>query len=112
MNRVGGILFVGLLVSGSAVHADTAPPSHKCIAPLRQRDFATQFELERYRSAVELYRSCLEAFIKEQEQAIEAHRRAAQSAIDDWNKFVGQGTKAPPRAPEDKGDDPGFRGKP
>ncbi len=112
MIRFGILLFVTLLASGPAVLADTTLPLHKCVAPLRQREFASQVLLERYKSTVELYRTCLEAFVKEQEAAIELHRRAAQSAIDDWNKFVGQDTKAPSRAPEDKGNDQGFRDKP
>ncbi len=112
MNWLGMILFVTLLASGSAVFADTTLPVHKCVAPLRQREFATQVLLERYKSTVELYRTCLEAFVKEQEKAIEIHRQAAQAAIEDWNKFVGQDTKGPSKAPEDKGEDQGFRDKP
>ena len=112
MRRWGAMVFVTLLLSGSAVHADAALASHKCTAPMKQREFSTQVQLERYKSAVELYRSCLEAFVKEQETAIETHRQAAQSAIDDWNRFVGQETKEPPRAPEDKRDSQEFRGKP
>ncbi len=95
MNRYGVVLFIILLVSGRAALADTTLPVHKCVAPLRQREFATQVLLERYKSTVELYRSCLEAFVKEQEKAIEIHRQAAQAAIEEWNKFVGQDTKEP-----------------
>ena len=110
--RCGAMVFVTLLLSGSAAHADTALASYKCTAPMKQREFATQAQLERYKIAVELYRSCLEAFVKEQETAIETHRQAAQNAIGDWNRFVGQETKEPPRAPEDKRDSQEFRGKP
>jgi hypothetical protein len=112
MRRCGALLVIILLLSGSAVYADTALASHKCTAPMKQREFATQAQLERYKSAVELYRSCLEAFVKEQETAIETHRQAAQTAIGDWNRFVGQETKEPPRAPEDKRDNQEFRGIP
>ena len=112
MRRCGALVFIALLLSGSAVYADTALASHKCTAPMKQREFATQAQLERYKSVVELYRSCLEAFVKEQETAIETHRQAAQSAIGDWNRFVGQETKEPPRAPEDKRDTQEFRGSP
>ena len=106
------LVFITLLLSGDAVYADTDLASHKCTAPMKQREFATQAQLERYKSAVELYRSCLEAFVKEQETAIETHRQAAQNAIGDWNRFVGQETKEPPRAPEDKRDNQEFRGNP
>ena len=112
MRRCGAMVFITLLLSGSAVYADTALASHKCTAPMKQREFATQAQLERYKSAVELYRSCLEAFVKEQETAVETHRQAAQNAIGDWNRFVGQETREPPRAPEDKRDSQEFRSKP
>jgi hypothetical protein len=110
--RCGALVFITLLLSGSAVYADTALASHKCTAPMKQREFATQVQLERYKSAVELYRSCLEAFVKEQETAIEAHRQAAQNAIGDWYRFVGQETREPPKASEDKRDTQEFRGNP
>ena len=112
MRRCGALVFIALLLSGDAVYADTALASHKCTAPMKQREFATQAQLERYKSVVELYRSCLEAFVKEQETAIETHRQAAQNAIGDWNRFVGQETKESPRAPEDKRDSQEFRGNP
>jgi hypothetical protein len=106
------MVLVVLFLPGSSAYGDATPPSLKCVAPLKQRAFATQAQLDRYKTAVDLYRSYLEAFVKEQEKAIEVHRQAAQSAIDDWNKFVGQKTKEPPKAPETKRDDQDFRGKP
>jgi hypothetical protein len=112
MRLCGALVSITLLFSGSAVYGDTAPASHQCTAPMKQREFATQAQLDRYKNTVELYRSCLEGFVKEQETAIEAHRQAAQNAIGDWNRFVGQETKEPPRAPEDKRDNPEFRGNP
>ena len=106
------MVIITLVLSGSAVHADTALTSHKSTAPMKQREFATQIQLERYTSAAAHYRSCLEAFVTEQEMAIETHRPAAQDAIGDWNRFVGQETTEPPRAPEDKRNSQEFRGKP
>ena len=86
--------------------------SHNCTAPLKQRQFATQFQLERYKSTVDLYRGCLDAFVREQEQAIEIRRQAIQSAIDDWNKFVGEDNKQPSKTQEGKEGAQEFRGKP
>ena len=107
MQRLGGMLLLILLLSPSVAQADPSPPSHKCTAPLKQTEFATRFQLDRYKTTVDLYRSCLEDFVKEQERAIENHRRAVQSAIDDWNTFVGKDAKEPPRSPQDKGGGPG-----
>jgi hypothetical protein len=103
MRQLSGMLLLILLLSPSIAYGDTSPPSHKCTAPLKQTEFATQFQLDRYKTTVELYRSCLEGFVKEQERAIENHRQAVQSAIDDWNKFVGKEAKEPSRTPQDKG---------
>lgn len=107
MLRLTGLLLAMLLLCDAVAYGDTSPPSHKCNAPLKQTQFATQFQLDSYRAAVDLYRSCLEAFVKEQEQEIEIHRQAAQGAVDDWNRFVGKETKAPPSAPQDKGSQSG-----
>jgi hypothetical protein len=74
---------------------------------LKQTQFTTQLQVDSYRAAVDLYRSCLEAFVKEQEREGEIHHQAAQSAVDDWNRFVGKETKAPPSAPQEKGSTPG-----
>ncbi len=102
MRGVGGIILIALLLSPAAASSGPDIPSHNCIAPLKQRDFVTQAQLDRYKASVDLYRSCLESFVKEQEKAIEAHRKAAQSAIDDWNRFVGGEADKPPKAPENK----------
>jgi hypothetical protein len=88
-----------------------ALPHYDCSAPIKQREFATKVQLDRYKAEVDLFRSCIEAFVKEQEDAIEAHRHAAQGAIDDWNKFSGPQTNPPPK-PESPGGGSGFRGKP
>ena len=96
----------------SALAAETTLPVHKCHAPIKQREFATKMQLDRYKAEVDLFRSCIEAFVKEQEEAIEAHRQATQAAIDDWRKFVGPEANAPPKAPENRDGGSGFRGKP
>jgi hypothetical protein len=91
--RRTAILLATLVLVGSAARADVTAPSPKCLAPLKQSGFATQFEVDRYKAVVDLYRSCLEAFVKEQEQAIATHRAAIQQAIDEWNRFVGKEKK-------------------
>ena len=106
MRQLGGMLLLILLIlllSPSVAQSDASPPAPKCTAPLKQTEFATRFQVDRYKATVDLYRSCLEDFVKEQERAIENHRQAVQSAIDDWNKFVGKEAKEPPRTPQDKG---------
>jgi hypothetical protein len=112
MGRLGLALFVCFLLPDLAVSAETVLPSHNCTAPLKQREFATQFQLDRYKSIVDLYRTCLDAFVREQEQAIELHRQAIQNAIDDWNKFVGAERKQPSKTQEGKEGASEFRVKP
>ncbi len=103
LRRLSALLLTGLMLSGGLAYGDASPPAHKCAAPLKRTQFATQFQVDSYRAAVELYRSCLEAFVKEQEREIEVHRQAAQGAIDEWNRFVGKETSGPPSAPKDTG---------
>lgn len=113
--RVGWLglaLLVFLLFPGSADSAETVLPSHNCTAPLKQREFATQFQLDRYKNIVDLYRACLDAFVRQQEKGIEMHRQAIQKAIDDWNKFVGEEKKPPSKTQEGKEGAPEFRVKP
>jgi hypothetical protein len=113
MRRISGLLFLALLYSGAAASDDSSPPFPNCPRPLKQSQFSTQLDLDRYKGVVDHYRSCLEAFVKEQEKAIETHQRAAQSAIEEWNRFVGQEKKEPPpKAPENSGLGDLFRIKP
>jgi hypothetical protein len=112
MKLVSAMVCGILLLLGTFVYAETALPTHKCIAPPNQRTFATQAELDRHKSAVEQYRSCLEVFVKEQEAIIETHRQAALRAIGEWEKFVGQNTNAPPKSSDRTKGDEEFRSKP
>ena len=113
--RIGSLglaVFATFFLPGTAFCAETALPSHNCTAPLKQREFATQFQLDRYKNIVDLYRDCLDAFVREQEKGIEIRRQAIQNAIDDWNKFVGEEKKQPSKTQEGKEGAPEFRGKP
>lgn len=68
--------------------ADMFQPSHGCVAPVRPHEFNSQWEIDSFRNQVEMYRQCIEDFVDEQHGAINAHSRAADDAIDDWNLFA------------------------
>jgi len=99
----------------ATARAAEAPPMHTCSAPIKRQSFATKAQLESYRAEVDGFRACIERYVKEQEQAIEVRREAAQRAIDDWNKFIGPDPNRPAStsgAPAKPDSGPGFRGIP
>ena len=115
--RVTALRFLSTLacVLPCSALAAEAPPFHKCNAPIKRQSFATKAQLDSYRADVDAFRSCIETYVKEQEAVIEAHRQAAQTAIDDWSKFIGPDPNRPaPKSspPEKPGSGPEFREKP
>jgi hypothetical protein len=80
------LLFIAFVVS--FVKADTFSPSHSCRKPFKPYSFTSKWELENFNDDVRRFRSCIEAFVEEQEDAIKKHRSAANDAIDEWNRFL------------------------
>lgn len=68
--------------------ADTIDPSHPCRKPIKPYEFKDEWEIESFKDDVDRYKRCIEDFVEEQEEAIEAHQNAASEAVDDWNRFV------------------------
>ena len=119
MRTVGATVlrFLGALACALPVSTLAAepPPFHTCTAPIKRQSFATKAQLDNYRAEVDAFRTCIEKYVKEQEAVIEVHRQAAQTAIDDWNKFIGPDPNRPvPKSslPEKPGSGPEFREKP
>ena len=51
-------------------------------------EIKTQQEADKFNSAVSEYKSCIEDFVRQQEDVAMIHRRAASQAISEWNDFV------------------------
>jgi len=77
-----------LLLVSSPTIADMLQPSHSCIKPYKPYEFTDQWQLDRFKGEVEMYKQCIADFIEEQNEAIENHQQAAEEAIDEWNHYV------------------------
>jgi predicted HicB family RNase H-like nuclease len=62
--------------------------SHSCSEPYKPYQFTTQYEVDTYNDETEEFRTCIEDYIEEQNDAVRDHQRAAEDAIDDWNNFA------------------------
>lgn len=63
--------FIAFVVS--FVKADTFSPSQSCRKPLKPYKFTSKWELENFNDDVRRFRSCIEAFVEEQEDTIKNH---------------------------------------
>lgn len=68
--------------------ADRSEPYNLCNSPYKPYKFANESELAQFKLNVKRYQDCIEDFVREQERAIDNHRRAANRAIEEWNSFV------------------------
>ena len=62
--------------------------SHSWSEPYKPYQFTTQYEVDTYNDETEEFRTCIEDYIEEQNDAVRDHQRAAEDAIDDWNNFA------------------------
>jgi hypothetical protein len=70
------------------VLADMFAPSHSCSKPYKPYQFNSQYEVDSFNNDVERYKNCIQNFIDEQNEAVLTHQRAADEALDAWNRFV------------------------
>jgi hypothetical protein len=75
-------------ISFSVLRADIITPSHSCSKPYRPSRFTSKIAFDIFMDEVEEYKSCIEEFVEEQEDAIKKHREAANEAVEEWNSFV------------------------
>jgi hypothetical protein len=74
-------------VTSLSVYAEYVS-SHSCSEPYKPYQFTTQYEVDTYNDETEEFRTCIEDYIEEQNDAVRDHQRAAEDAIDDWNNFA------------------------
>jgi hypothetical protein len=87
IRRIAAIAFL-LLAAPFANAADSSAPSHSCRKPGKAVEIKTQQEADKFNEAVSKYKSCIEDFVRQQEDAAMIHRRAASEAVSEWNDFV------------------------
>ena len=86
IRRIATIAF--LVIAAPPASADSSAPSHSCRKPGKAAEIKTQQEADKFNEAVSKYKSCIEDFVRQQEDAAMNHRRAANEAINEWNDFV------------------------
>ena len=88
IRRIATIAFLVIAASLANACADPSAPSHSCRKPGKAAEIKTQQEADKFNEAVSKYKSCIEDFVRQQEDAAMIHRRAANEAISEWNEFV------------------------
>ena len=90
MNASIRIAAIALLVLAPplANAADSSAPAHSCRKPAKPAEIKTQQEADKFNEAVSKYKSCIEDFVRQQEDAAMIHRGAASEAVSEWNDFV------------------------
>jgi hypothetical protein len=79
--------FLALTIS-MPVLSDMFTPSHSCSKPIKPYQFNSQWELDNFNNDVDMFKSCIQDFIDEQNRAAKKHAQAADDAIEEWNNFV------------------------
>lgn len=87
MKRRAPLILI-LLLGNATAHAHTMAPTPACFAPHKPYQFTSKYEVEAFQRDVEQYKRCILEFVEEQQRASQAHRRAAEEAVEEWNRFV------------------------
>ena len=77
-----------LVFAAPLANADSSVPSHSCRKPTKPAEIKTQQEADKFNEAVSNYKSCIEDFVRQQQDAAVNHQRAASQAVTEWNEFV------------------------
>lgn len=97
MNRLdirGLWLSVAVLVAQPSLAA-AEPPHPDCVQPVRPPDKSDAVAWNRFVDRVDVYRSCMNAFITANHAAADRYRAAANAATEEWNQFVHSSLNVP-----------------
>jgi hypothetical protein len=83
-------IFIALsaFASVGSVQADTFKPNAYCTKPTKPYQFTNDWQITQYRNDVERYQRCISDFVESQNKAIKNHQKAAEDAIEEWNRYV------------------------
>jgi hypothetical protein len=79
---------MALTIVSLAVYADMFDPTSLCYKPSKPFQFNSQWEADSWADDVSNYKRCISNFIDEQNEAAANHQRAANAALNEWNRFV------------------------
>lgn len=77
-----------LLWAALPAYADMIAPSPPCSKPYKPISFTSQYEIDSFQRDVAAYKRCLSEFVEAQNRASRVHLKAAEEAIEEWNRFV------------------------
>ena len=83
-----GVAALLLLLTLSYSKADFFTPRHSCSKPIKPYQFQSEWQYQSFVDDVTRYRRCIESFVQEQRDAAQRHLKAADAAVDEWNRFV------------------------
>ncbi|MBE0515733.1 hypothetical protein [Sulfurimonas sp.] len=66
---------------------------YDCARPLKPSSLQDSRDVQRYNSAVDNYKTCVDTFLVKRKEAISAERENISKAIEDWNGFVAEANK-------------------
>lgn len=67
--------------------------TYDCARPLKPNSLQDSRDMQRYNSAVDNYKTCVDTFVAKRKETIDAERENISKAIDDWNGFVAEANK-------------------
>jgi len=88
---IAAMLAVSCLAAPVVASASWLPEivtPHDCRKPYKPYKFTSEYEVQSFKDDVAKYKKCIEEYVQGQDDAIDEHRRQAQAAIDEWNRYV------------------------
>lgn len=82
------IIVMAVLSHTNVLLADSFTPSHSCFKPKMPSESLSRSEAASLNDDIDRYKQCILDFVDEQNAAMTNHQESAQSAIDEWNRFV------------------------
>lgn len=83
---IAALIFVA--IAATLTYADIISQSHSCYKPIKPYKFTSQYEIDNFNDEVRRFKSCIDRFVEQQNDAIRNHQSAANDAIEAWNRFV------------------------
>lgn len=87
MTKLAPVL-VAIAMLSIPVVADIYAPSHSCSKPHKPYFDSDEFSQQLYLNDVSNYKQCIVDFVEQQNHEISIHQRAADDAIEEWNRFA------------------------
>lgn len=82
---IAGIFIMTISQTSFAVNFKS---EHACNKPIKPSQFKSLQQLSDFNQQYDYYKTCLFTFIEQHKHQAVRHQQTANTAIDEWNKFV------------------------